>query len=80
MSWSEIKSTPMIELQGLVKAFGEYNLLHAFDGYSEKEVNQMAQDKPDIRSRFNESRILKEKYNFKLGKSSRPKSLGELIQ
>ena len=46
MSWSEIKATPTIELQGLLKAFDNYSTYHAFDGYSSKEIDTMAKDKP----------------------------------
>lgn len=80
MSWFEIKSIPMIELQGLVKAFSVYNTLHAFDGYSEKEVGQMSKDRPEVRTQYNECLKLKEKYERKMGVSSQPKKLGELIQ
>ena len=49
MSWSEIKTTPTVELQGLMKGFENYNLIHAFDGYDAKDVATMDKDKPHVR-------------------------------
>jgi len=41
LSWEEIKTTPRVELEGLLIAFQEYSSLHSFDGYDEKDVNEM---------------------------------------
>ena len=79
MSWSEIKSTPMTELQGLVKAHGNYSLYHAFDGYNSKEINTMAKDKPEVRKNYAKSQQIKEKYDIVLGKKKRVNSFAELL-
>ena len=53
LTWAEIKATPRMELTGLATALNEYNILHSFDGYDAKDVDNMAKDKPDVRSRYN---------------------------
>ena len=50
MSWEEIKSTPRMELEGLLAANQEHNLLHAMDGYEAKDINDMALAGHDIMS------------------------------
>ena len=42
LSWSEIKSTPRFELEGLLLAFGEHSRLHSMDGYDSEDINDMA--------------------------------------
>ena len=72
MSWREIKETPRIELEGILAALGEYNLLHSFDGYNEKDISEMAKNKPEIRSKYGEyvlaNRTLKQKLGHKIHK------------
>ena len=82
MSWSEIKSTPMTELQGLVKAVDNYTVYHAFDGYNSKEINTMAKDKPEVRSQYAESMYLKETFEHRAGvkKRAQGKSLKEMFR
>ena len=74
MSWKEIKETPRIELEGLLAAYGEYNTLHSFDGYSEKDISEMAKNKPEVRSKYGEyvvaNRRLKEKLGHKIERPS----------
>ena len=79
MSWSEIKSTPMTELQGLVKAHGNYSLYHAFDGYNSKEIDTMAKDKPEVRENYAKSQRMKNKYDILLGRRKAIKSFRELL-
>ena len=79
MSWSDIKATPMIELQGLLKAFDNYTVYHAFDGYNSKEINTMAKDKPEVRKNYAKSQQIKEKYDIVLGKKKRVNSFAELL-
>ena len=67
MSWSEIKDTPRIELEGILSALGEFNLLHSFDGYSEKDISSMAKDKPEIRSKYGEYVLANRRLKEKLG-------------
>ncbi len=79
MSWSEIKATPTIELQGLLKAFDNYSTYHAFDGYSNKEVDTMAKDKPEVRTNYAKSQRMKNKYDLILGKEKKVQSFKELL-
>lgn len=62
MSWSEIKTTPKHELIGLITALGEYNILHSFDGYTSKDISEMAKNKPEVRSQYNDYLLRKRKY------------------
>ena len=64
MSWAEIKATPAVELEGLMIALGEYNILHSFDGYSEKDVSEMAKDKPEVRLDYNKYLLSRRKYGY----------------
>ena len=52
MSWIDIKRTPRIELEGLLHAYAEYSILHSFDGYSDKDISEMAKNRPDVRSQY----------------------------
>jgi len=62
LSWEEIKTTPRVELEGLLIAFQEYSSLHSFDGYDEKDVNEMAKKKPELRSQYVQYLEKKRKY------------------
>ena len=42
MSWNEIKHTPNHELQGLLRASQEYQSLHSMDGYTDKDISEIA--------------------------------------
>ena len=79
MSWSEIKTTPLVELQGLLKGFENYNVYHAFDGYSGKDIDTMAKDRPEVRSNYAKSRRMKTKYDMILGRQRRVQSFRELL-
>tara|TARA_E500000305_G_scaffold10149_1_gene6926 strand:- start:359 stop:613 length:255 start_codon:yes stop_codon:yes gene_type:complete len=79
MSWSDIKATPMIELQGLLKAFDNYTVYHAFDGYNSKDIETMAKDKPEVRKNYAKSQGMKNKYDMLLGKRKTIKSFRELL-
>tara|TARA_R110002020_G_scaffold112244_1_gene258474 strand:- start:11744 stop:12010 length:267 start_codon:yes stop_codon:yes gene_type:complete len=67
MSWEEIKSTPRYELEGLLRAMNIFETIHAYDGYSSKDISHMAKDKPEVRSRHAKSLQLKEKYEVQVG-------------
>ena len=71
MSWTEIKATPRRELEGLVLAFHEYSKLHSFDGYDEKDVNDMAKNKPKLRSQYIQYLETKRKY-YATAESKKP--------
>jgi hypothetical protein len=79
MSWCEIKKTPRRELEGLISALGEYHLLHSFDGYSEKDISEMAKNKPEVRSKYGEYVLANRRLKEKLGqKTERPSFQGLL--
>ena len=67
MSWSEMKETPRVELEGLMAALGEFNLIHSFDGYSEKDISEMSKNKPEVRSRYGEYVLANRRLKEKLG-------------
>ena len=52
MTWKEIKNTPNWELQGILGAFQEFQILHSMDGYTEQDVGEMAKNKPELRSQW----------------------------
>ena len=62
MSWTEIKRTPRYELVGIIIAWQNYELLHSFDGYTASEVSDMAKNKPEVRSAYNEYLSINAKY------------------
>ena len=78
MSWSEIKTTPRRELIGLVGAMSNYNQLHAFDGYTPEDIGEMSKDKPHIRSDYNKTMSLKERYERRSGAKKAARSFSEL--
>ncbi len=79
MSWAEIKETPRVELEGLMTALGEYNLIHSFDGYSERDVSEMTKNKPEVRSKYGEYVLANRRLREKLGqKTNRPSFQGLL--
>ena len=79
MSWSEIKATPSVELQGLAKAFEYHTAYHAFDGYSSKDINNMAKDKPDVRTQCEKTQKVKRKFDAKIKPQKQITSFRELI-
>jgi hypothetical protein len=79
MSWSEIKNTPRYELVSLLGAMSNYNKLHSFDGYTQNEIGDMAKNKPELRSQYNESMGLKAKYELRSGKERIVTSFKDLM-
>tara|TARA_Y100001938_G_C8065512_1_gene419947 strand:+ start:93 stop:383 length:291 start_codon:yes stop_codon:yes gene_type:complete len=77
MSWYEIKATPRFELEGLVAAMSEYNVLHSFDGYNAEDLKESFKRKPELRAQWNEYLAKRRKYN--LVKSSKSFSDAGLI-
>jgi|TARA_R100001460_G_scaffold57255_6_gene96976 hypothetical protein len=67
MSWNEIKHTPNHELQGLLIASHEYDSLHSMDGYSDKDISEMAKNKPEVRSQYAKYMEKKRKYEEMVG-------------
>ena len=77
MSWEELKRTPRRELIGLLTALSEYNILHSFDGYTEKHIGEMSKNNPEIRQQYADYKAAKRKYS---GKQDVPvKSFRELF-
>ena len=79
MSWEEIKRTPRIELEGLLSAMYEYDTMHSMDGYDDKDVSEMAKNKPSIRSSYTKYLETRRKYEDMIGKTQQPKKFGDLI-
>ena len=78
LSWSELKSLPRNELEGLLYGLSQYTRMHQFDGYDEEQIGDMAKDKPQIRSDYYQYRELKDKYDARLGVKKTAKSPSEL--
>jgi|TARA_R100001224_G_scaffold43338_1_gene24949 hypothetical protein len=73
MQWREIKNTPRHELIGLLSAHAEYSEFHSMDGYSDKDISEMAKDRPEIRPQYARYLEKRRKYQDMLGeKKKRP--------
>ena len=66
LSWSELKLLPRYELEGLLYGLSQYNRMHQFDGYDEKDVSEMAKNKPQVRSDYYKYMELKSQYEERL--------------
>jgi len=64
VSWTEIKNATRLELLGLVQGLSNYNVLHAFDGYSSKDIDSMAKGNPSVRGDYAKSQEMKAKYGM----------------
>ena len=78
LSWIEIKNTPRFELEGILIALGEYNRLHSMDGYDSEDINEMAINKPKLRSKWADYQNAKAKYYRSLD-NNKPKSFKGLL-
>ena len=67
MSWNEIKHTPNHELQGLLRASQEYQSLHSMDVYTDKDISEIAKNKPEIRSQYARYMEKRRKYEEMVG-------------
>ncbi len=79
LSWTEIKNSTKKELEGLLFGLSQYNTLHQFDGYDEKDINQMSKEKPQIRSDYYNYINVKREYDDRMGKTKKQQSLEEII-
>lgn len=77
LSWEEIKRTPRFELEGLLLALGEYNVLHSMDGYDSEDINNMAKNKPAIRGQWARYNAARGKYYS--SNEKRPKTFSGLV-
>lgn len=80
MSWDEIKHTPRREIMGLVAAYNQHELLHAFDGYTDEDISSLSKDKPEVRSSYNKSMSLKAKYESSAGKKRETKKFSSFFR
>lgn len=71
MSWKEIKQIPRVELDGLLLGLRNYTTIHAFDGYNDKDISEMAKTKPEVNRQYRESMNLKESFEIKAGYKKR---------
>jgi len=67
MNWSEIKASTKQELEGLLYGLSQYNKYHQFDGYDDKDISEMAKNKPQIRSDYYKYVELKDEYDIRMG-------------
>jgi len=79
MSWNEIKSTPRYELMGLMAANSRYELLHSFDGYTDKDIGHMAKERPEVRSQYNKYIEAKQTYEERANTEKKKQSFKGLI-
>ena len=67
MSWWDIKKSPRHELEGLLSAYGIYNQMHQFDGYTAEDINEQAKNRPQMRGDYARYLELNAKYRDKIG-------------
>ena len=79
LTWKEIKNTPRIELEGLLCALAEYQMLHSMDGYDDEDISNMAKNKPRVRSQYTQYVSQKRKY-YKGMQSQKPKSFKDALK
>ena len=80
LSWKEIKNTPRAELEGLLCALTEYQILHSMDGYDNEDVGQMSKNKPAIRSQYAKYMSQKAKYYKGMEATNKPTSFKEALK
>ena len=79
LSWSEIKTLPRKELEGLLYGLSQYTRMHQFDGYDEKDVSEMAKNKPQVRSDYYKYMELKSQYEERLGIQRKAQSFAGIV-
>jgi len=79
IDWNTLKTLPRTEIQALNQGLREYSLLHAYDGYTDKDINEMAKSKPEIRSDYAKYKEQQRKYQKILNMEQKPMSLGALL-
>ena len=77
MSWNDIKNTPRSELECLLAAFVQHENFHSMDGYNDKDVTNMAKDRPEVRQNYHRYLETRAKYEEMVGKR-RKASFGDL--
>ena len=76
LSYTEIKESSRTELVGLLKGLSNYNTVHAFDGYTDKNISEMAKDNPSIRADYARTQGMKARFGLS---TTAPKNFKELI-
>ena len=79
LSWTEIKNCTKKELEGLLFGLSQYNTLHQFDGYDEKDINNMSKDKPQIRSDYYNYMNVKREYDDRMGITKGKQSFEQIV-
>ena len=79
IDWNTLKTLPRTEIQALTQGLHEYTLLHAYDGYTDKDISEMAKNKPEIRSDYAKYKEQQRKYQKILKLEKKPMSLGALL-
>ena len=79
LSWSEIKTLPRKELEGLLFGLSQYSRMHQFDGYDEKDISEMAKDKPQVRSDYYKYMELKSEYDERLGLQRKTQNFAGIV-
>tara|TARA_R100001594_G_scaffold149170_2_gene206226 strand:- start:1335 stop:1634 length:300 start_codon:yes stop_codon:yes gene_type:complete len=80
MTWSEIKNTPNYELRLILAAYYEYKKLHSMDGYTDKDIQEIAKDRPEVRGQYVRYLETRRKYQGMIGEDNRRKSLKGIIK
>tara|TARA_Y100001973_G_scaffold105696_1_gene179923 strand:- start:387 stop:668 length:282 start_codon:yes stop_codon:yes gene_type:complete len=65
VSYTEIKECTRTELLGLTIGLSNYNVMHAFDGYSDEDISEMAKKNPSVRSDYAKTQRMKARYRTK---------------
>ncbi|MAF24624.1 hypothetical protein CL634_03485 [bacterium] len=76
ISWTEIKESSRGELQGLLRGLYNYNVMHAFDGYSEKAVSDLAKNNPSVRGDYVRTQEMKARFGMRKQHTSFKELLG----
>ena len=76
ISYTEIKECTRAELLGLLSGLSNYNVIHAFDGYSEKDIAELAKNNPSVRGDYAKTQAMKAKF----GEKKTPTSFRDLIK
>ena len=80
VDWNTIKALPSAEIQALCHGLREYDLLHAYDGYTDSDIQTMSKNKPEIRQGYGRYKEQRDKYNRILRIEKKPMSLGALLK
>jgi hypothetical protein len=76
MSWNDIKNTPNVELNALMIGLNNFNIFHAFDGYTSEDVAGMAKKNPSLRGQYANTQQMQARF----GSKRKPTSFSEIIQ